>query len=207
MIWEQDVRYIVMLANVVEMGKNKCAPYWYVQSTAVCSNRVPDGMFLFRLAYRPEGRNTTIETPQVTITSVKRDEDDPYDATILTTTLEVVHKATGEKRTVKHIQYKGWPDHVCGGTREGRWGGARTGLRRETCSLLNLHPQGVPATADKFLNLVDMVLEARRRLPKNRPYILVHCSAGIGRTGVLVLTLAMLDKLRHKVRRGKRSSH
>lgn len=73
-------------------------------------------------------------------------------------------------------------------------------MRADTI-LLTLTPlQGVPSTADKFLNLVEEVDRIRQHQQASAPYILVHCSAGIGRTGVLILTLAMLDKLRHKVR-------
>lgn len=80
-----------MVANLVEQGKSKCAPYW------------------------PEGRGQTLATPTLTITKLSQTEDDPYDPTIITTQLELEHRGTGEKRTVKHIQFKDWPDHVRGG--------------------------------------------------------------------------------------------
>ena len=70
---------------------------------------------------------------------------------------------------VTHIQYRGWPDH------------------------------GVPESPDKFLEVVERVEALRHQLPKETPYIQVHCSAGIGRSGVFIVVLIMLDKLRKKV--------
>lgn len=58
---------------------------------------------------------------------------------------------------------------------------------------------GVPGTADRFLTLVEEVNTLRKRNPDVSPYVLVHCSAGIGRTGVLIMAIAMLEKLKRKV--------
>lgn len=178
-MWEQKIKAVIMVANLIEGGRSKCAPYW------------------------PEGRGQTLATPLLTITKLSQVEDDAYDPTIITTVLEMEHRGTGEKRTMKHIQFKDWPDHV------------RPILEHPRCQpfisffcrltdififyRLFLPLQGVPPTADKFLNLLEEVQRVHARQDAGAPYILVHCSAGIGRTGVLVQTLSMLDKLRHKV--------
>lgn len=80
------------------------------------------------------------------------------------------HRVSGHERDIVLLQYVGWPDH------------------------------GVPETPMKFLELVDRIENLRRYLPPDYPYILLHCSAGIGRSGVLLLVLIALDILRKKVR-------
>jgi protein tyrosine phosphatase len=87
-MWEQKIKAVIMVANLIEGGRSKCAPYW------------------------PEGRGQTLATPLLTITKLSQVEDDAYDPTIITTVLEMEHRGTGEKRTMKHIQFKDWPDHV-----------------------------------------------------------------------------------------------
>lgn len=76
---------------------------------------------------------------------------------------------TNEKRTVWQLQYTSWPDH------------------------------GVPLNCTAFLAFVDEVRSVRTRLMGDADQPLwptvIHCSAGIGRTGVLVMIELCLAKL------------
>jgi len=144
MIWEQKVRVVVMLAQVVENARPKCAQYW------------------------PPTEGQTLETPTLEVTNISTVSDDAYDPEIVTIKLRVRHLMTRQTVEVTHIQYRGWPDH------------------------------GVPESPDKFLEVVERVEALRHQLPKETPYIQVHCSAGIGRSGVFIVVLIMLDKLRKK---------
>lgn len=76
---------------------------------------------------------------------------------------------TNEKRTIWQLQYTSWPDH------------------------------GVPNDCMAFLAFVDEVRSVRTRLmgEVQQPLwpTMVHCSAGIGRTGVLVMIELCLAKL------------
>jgi protein tyrosine phosphatase len=84
---------------------------------------------------------------------------------------------TGETRRVVQYQYTGWPDH------------------------------GLPSSATGFLRVVQLVSEAERSLDTTTvageteterrtrlPPIIVHCSAGIGRSGTFIAVHASLER-------------
>jgi protein tyrosine phosphatase len=82
--------------------------------------------------------------------------------------LQVRNTETGEKRVVWQLHYTGWPDH------------------------------GVPSDPFKFLMFVDELRNIRHRVsPSNHAALptLIHCSAGIGRTGVLIMVESALARL------------
>ncbi|XP_004626926.1 tyrosine-protein phosphatase non-receptor type 14 [Octodon degus] len=91
-----------------------------------------------------------------------------------TTGLKVKHLLSGQERTVWHLQYTDWPDHGC------------------------------PEDAQGFLSYLEEIQSVRRHTnsmlegAKNRaPPIVVHCSAGVGRTGVVILSELMIYCLEH----------
>ncbi|KAM9465857.1 tyrosine-protein phosphatase non-receptor type 21 isoform 2-T2 [Clarias gariepinus] len=90
-----------------------------------------------------------------------------------TTGLKIKHLMTGQERTVWHLQYTDWPDHSC------------------------------PEDFKGFLTYLEEIQSVRRHTnstsdPKNtNPPVLVHCSAGVGRTGVVILTEIMVACLQH----------
>uniref|UniRef100_A0A5F9CWQ5 Tyrosine-protein phosphatase non-receptor type n=1 Tax=Oryctolagus cuniculus TaxID=9986 RepID=A0A5F9CWQ5_RABIT len=91
-----------------------------------------------------------------------------------TTGLKVKHLLSGQERTVWHLQYTDWPDHGC------------------------------PEDVQGFLSYLEEIQSVRRHTnsmlegTKNRhPPIVVHCSAGVGRTGVVILSELMIYCLEH----------
>lgn len=81
--------------------------------------------------------------------------------------IRVRHNPSGEERTVWHLQYTTWPDH------------------------------GVPETTSGMLAFVDEMRSIKTRLMANSgdfPTV-VHCSAGIGRTGVTMMVELGLAKI------------
>eukprot|EP00038_Savillea_parva_P018932 m.25878 g.25878 ORF g.25878 m.25878 type:complete len:987 (+) comp4275_c0_seq1:391-3351(+) len=82
---------------------------------------------------------------------------------------ELQLKWQGSTRVIKHVQFYGWPDH------------------------------GVPTDALEFLDFVGTVeRQLRTRSNKQNPFV-VHCSAGVGRTGVFLMLYVVLDKLRRRI--------
>ncbi|XP_048252780.1 receptor-type tyrosine-protein phosphatase epsilon-like isoform X1 [Haliotis rufescens] len=82
MIWEHDIKQIVMLTNVYETAKKKCEEYW------------------------PEaGKRKPFEN----ILVVNNGETARADWVIRN--MELKHKKTGEKKTVSQYHFVTWPDH------------------------------------------------------------------------------------------------
>ncbi|XP_065845545.1 tyrosine-protein phosphatase non-receptor type 21-like [Oscarella lobularis] len=81
------------------------------------------------------------------------------------------HTPTQEARTIWHLQFVGWPDH------------------------------GVPRDPESFLAFIDEIDTLRRHAnntsedPSLDPPTVVHCSAGVGRTGVTIMMEAILKAI------------
>uniref|UniRef100_S4RLC3 Tyrosine-protein phosphatase non-receptor type n=1 Tax=Petromyzon marinus TaxID=7757 RepID=S4RLC3_PETMA len=92
-----------------------------------------------------------------------------------TTGLKVKHLPSGQERTAWHLHYPDWPDHGC------------------------------PEDVQRFLAFLEEVQSVRRHtnsmLPPHTasPPVVVHCSAGVGRSGVLILTEITIAGLEHNV--------
>ena len=81
MLWENEVRHLIMLTRLVERGKKKCEQYW--------PERVGDG----------EHRGDLF------VTLVNLVTEDMW-----TIREMMVRNVAGEKRVVKQMQFTGWPD-------------------------------------------------------------------------------------------------
>lgn len=86
-----------------------------------------------------------------------------------TTGLKIKHLMSGQERTVWHLQFTDWPDHGC------------------------------PEEVQGFLSYLEEIQSVRRHANSMldssshcNPPVLVHCSAGVGRTGVVILTELMM---------------
>uniref|UniRef100_A0AAY5EWB0 Protein tyrosine phosphatase non-receptor type 14 n=1 Tax=Electrophorus electricus TaxID=8005 RepID=A0AAY5EWB0_ELEEL len=91
-----------------------------------------------------------------------------------TTGLKVKHLLSGQERTVWHLQYTDWPEHGC------------------------------PEYVQGFLSYLEEIQSVRRHTNSMldtskslNPPVVVHCSAGVGRTGVVILTELMLSAMEH----------
>ncbi|KAK3098725.1 hypothetical protein FSP39_022407 [Pinctada imbricata] len=127
MVWEQNIRNIVMLTRCVEKGREKCDHYWPMGS---------DAMFYGDL--QVAALNET-KFPTWSVTEFR--------------------VAYGNlTRQVRHFHFTAWPDF------------------------------GVP---ERPATLVRFVKTVREQLIKECGPILVHCSAGVGRSG----TFIVLDRL------------
>ncbi|XP_055366458.1 tyrosine-protein phosphatase non-receptor type 18 isoform X2 [Betta splendens] len=122
MIWQYDVKVIVMACREMELGKRKCECYWAPldQSTAF-------GPF----------------------TVQNQEETQPNDHVVVRR-LTVTFQQTS--RTVIQYQFLSWPDH------------------------------DVPYEATGVVDLLD---RARTSQGEHTSPMLIHCSAGCGRTGVI----------------------
>ena len=103
-----------------------------------------------------------------------------YEDAYTTTTLKLIHTPTKKTRTLWHLQYTDWGEAGC------------------------------PSNTRAFLNFLEELSALRNHITTNAAEIigvgrnknppgLVHCSAGVGRTGVAILTDILLYCVDHNV--------
>lgn len=123
----------------------------------------------FRYWPRLGSRHNTVTYGRFKITTRFRTDSGCY----ATTGLKMKHLLTGQERTVWHLQYTDWPEHGC------------------------------PEDLKGFLSYLEEIQSVRRHTdstsePRSpNPPLLVHCSAGVGRTGVVILSEIMIACLEH----------
>jgi len=124
------------------------------------------------IPYWPQNDGSSIEIGEFTITKSFSSASENY----TTTTLQLYHTRTRRKRRVWHVQFTDWSD------------------------------QGLPRDAASYLHFLEEMAAIRRvsasEIPagnNKNPPLLVHCSAGVGRTGVTILSDILLYCLDHNL--------
>jgi len=131
MMWEQDIRLIVMTTEIVERGKNKCHPYWPRTEDPRQPNPDRFGDFLVELVSEQITPDYKLRKFRVSC------NDSP-------------------PRDITQYHFMAWPDH------------------------------GVPREPSAVLDFLLKVNEHKAKINDRAPTI-VHCSAGIGRTGTFIV--------------------
>lgn len=140
MIWEYKVEAIVMIANVMEGGRQKCFPYW-----PECT---------------PHGKQFDL------LQVVNTKESDFGDFKV--SNFVVTHSTEkAAKLNVSHFHFTSWPDH------------------------------GAPDATDGALRYIHAV---RAQTRGSKAPIVVHCSAGIGRSGAFMATMTGIQELQNEWR-------
>ncbi|XP_057284908.1 receptor-type tyrosine-protein phosphatase T isoform X3 [Pezoporus wallicus] len=129
MIWQENSASVVMVTNLVEVGRVKCVRYW------------PDDTEVYG-----DIKVTLIETEPL--------------AEYVIRTFTVQKKGYHEIREIRQFHFTSWPDH------------------------------GVPCYATGLLGFVRQVKFLN---PPEAGPVVVHCSAGAGRTGCFIAIDIMLD--------------
>ncbi|XP_016296225.1 receptor-type tyrosine-protein phosphatase mu-like [Sinocyclocheilus anshuiensis] len=129
MVWQENTATIIMVTNLVEVGRVKCCKYW------------PDDTEIYR-----DMKVTLIETQLLSEYVIR--------------TFAVEKRGAHEIREIRQFHFTGWPDH------------------------------GVPYHATGLLGFVRRV---KAKSPANAGPMVIHCSAGAGRTGCFIVIDIMLD--------------
>ncbi|XP_029954403.1 receptor-type tyrosine-protein phosphatase H-like isoform X3 [Salarias fasciatus] len=138
MIWEQQVKGIVMVTNCTELGRTKCEQYW------------------------PSGRQSRL-FGELSVTTISEQQEPNWTLR----TFSVKHRNTSEERTVKHFHFTAWPDH------------------------------GVPQGTDVLIQFRGLMRQHIERDGGRAPTV-VHCSAGVGRTGTIIALDVLLQQLENE---------
>ncbi|KAM4690805.1 tyrosine-protein phosphatase non-receptor type 21 [Rhinophrynus dorsalis] len=123
----------------------------------------------YRYWPRLGSRHNTVTYGRFKITTRFRTDSGCY----ATTGLKIKHLLSGQERTVWHLQYTDWPEH------------------------------GHPEDLKGFLSYLEEIQSVRRHTNSTtdpsspNPQVLVHCSAGVERTGVVILSEVMIACLEH----------
>ncbi|KAJ1019519.1 hypothetical protein NDA18_005999 [Ustilago nuda] len=205
-VWEQNSRVIVMLTREHESGRLQSHPYWLKsefgdsirltkleevvlneagqqmrpeQCDGLLNNESHDGRALFpTMPSQPSSQQK-----QGVDASDKKREPTTVRRTLL---LQNLSEPQSAPRRIVQLQYIAWPDYHIPETPE---------------SLLTLMD-----IADGAQNSADAELQSSVSLGRGVPAagpMVVHCSAGVGRTGAFIVIDAALDVLRRARRRQK----
>lgn len=202
MVWDQDVRVIVMLTAESEGGQLKCHPYWAAKEYGPFKLKALSEK---KVSLDPEKRrrsstqqdssrrraNTNLEPPLKSLAD-PAGTNEPY-VIVRKFTLSHAFEPFVPMREITQLHYSTWPDF------------------------------GAPAEPKHLLGLVELSNSMQRaalspttlshskaddpeNFPDARP-LLVHCSAGCGRTGTFCTVDSVIDMLkrqRHEHRSGVR---
>nr|XP_028694066.1 receptor-type tyrosine-protein phosphatase mu isoform X11 [Macaca mulatta] len=146
MVWHENTASIIMVTNLVEVGRVKCCKYW------------PDDTEIYK-----DIKVTLIETEllaEYVIRTFAVEKGGAGGEANCSPSREVSQRGVHEIREIRQFHFTGWPDH------------------------------GVPYHATGLLGFVRQV---KSKSPPNAGPLVVHCSAGAGRTGCFIVIDIMLD--------------
>ncbi|XP_065295074.1 receptor-type tyrosine-protein phosphatase H-like [Dermacentor albipictus] len=136
MIWEHDVKIIIMLTQFIEGNKKKCEKYW------------PDDNKEHAYGSVQVRKDSTVEREDFILTEFRIKSDD-----------------SSKWRSLRHVFFTAWKDH------------------------------GTPEKPDTLIQFVRTCQSMFGPRGGSQPPILVHCSAGVGRTGTFIALDMCLQKL------------
>ncbi|OCF74348.1 hypothetical protein I204_04719 [Kwoniella mangroviensis CBS 8886] len=175
LVWEQGVRVIVMITKQFEGGLIKCGKYW--------GDKTYGNLHLYMVSQtggedQVQQQTTGFDFGPAAVTPRSTSFPTGKERNIKRVFKLANHDEPDEPpRTIVQIQCIGWPDF------------------------------DVPETPETLFNLikdVDNAVEGSETVGRddrrNQPPVLVHCSAGVGRTGSFIVVDAILDGLRRELR-------
>lgn len=172
LILQENVNVIVMLTLLAEGGRDKCSNYFRTADHGSISVRLIEekgDMEAIKTSINQEVGFFTQDDTNIAddllrhheskgVMSITRENDERprLDATTVRRTLHVVDHSDSQRRepkTIRHIQYIRWPDF------------------------------DIPPDPECLLGLISETSRAQNELNADNTPVLVHCSAGVGRTG------------------------
>ncbi|EAW20432.1 putative protein tyrosine phosphatase (Pyp1) [Aspergillus fischeri NRRL 181] len=174
-IWEQDVRLVVSLTAEIERGQVKCHRYWE------SGNYGPFRVNSFSERRIPMKASGSHQNQRQSTMSLSDPSEEPSDPCIIVRHFGLSHSAFPFQplREVTQLQYPYWPDF---------------GTTSQPSHLLQLVDECnavIRATS-------NTCFDDREAMPTEHRPVLVHCSAGCGRTGTFCTVDSVLDMLKRQ---------
>ncbi|KGY15465.1 hypothetical protein PABG_11450 [Paracoccidioides brasiliensis Pb03] len=184
-VWEQDIRVIVMLTAESEGPQVKCHPYWKagdygpLQVKACTEKRIP-------LTISPQSKQQHQRSPsaQLTTNNINTTNSDSVTPFVTIRHLTLAHTSFPFQpiREITQLQYAHWPDF---------------GTPAEPAHLVRLIEE-VNRVAETTNGDVGNGMMTLAPEPEKQRRILVHCSAGCGRTGTFCTVDSVVDMLKRQ---------
>ncbi|KAJ2928882.1 hypothetical protein H1R20_g8357, partial [Candolleomyces eurysporus] len=201
--WEQNVHVIVMLTREVEGAMVKCGSYWsdqeygplrlrLVSTTGVVDAEEPTGFFTAHPSFPP--RPTSSQQP-----STPRKPHHFHKGDTIKRVFELTHTGypSAAPRRITHLQYLDWADMNVPDDPRGVLGLIKQ--VNEAIAETQGQDQFEMKTTGPESGLDTTTGIASNALGRHSP-ILLHCSAGVGRTGGFIAVDAILDAIQRQIR-------
>ncbi|KAH7883981.1 hypothetical protein F5I97DRAFT_1813161 [Phlebopus sp. FC_14] len=207
LVWEQNVHVIVMLTREVENAMVKCGSYWTdthfgplrlellstsasaspLSATAGLSLTDPSRQGFFFSLREPPTKNSAGKDPPTTITRTFALSHTSYPGV--------------PPRTVTHLQFLDWPDMNVPDDPNG----VLDLVARVERAVAESTPGPSPSGTGESRGWRHPELDAKTGVAAfalgRAPPVLLHCSAGVGRTGGFIAVDAVLDAVRREMRK------
>ena len=207
MVWEQDARVIVMLTAEIDGGQRKCHPYWlpgeYGQFklkslserrvSLEAPKRASTTAFSPLSVQPPRAKRPTMDRRRSTNNSIPNSKDFPSPGAladnavpdVIIRKLALLNGAHSSlpTREITQLQYSGWPDFAA-----------------------PAHPAHVLGVVEYCGTIIRSYADTKERsaekpAAKGERPVMVHCSAGCGRTGTFCTVDSVIDILKKQRQR------
>ncbi|KAJ3754398.1 hypothetical protein EV360DRAFT_51725 [Lentinula raphanica] len=223
LVYQQNVHVIVMLTREIEGSMVKCGPYWkdevfgplrlkLISVEGNDSEGKDDDVRRKIGGGNPEASGFFFNAPtSMPDTKTKKVSKNPADAIIKRTFL-LSHTGYPDipPRKVVQFQYLEWPDMnvpddprgVLGLIREVDQAGIPNNVNAGVPAIIRPSLSGTRRESEESLNRFTGI--ANNAVGRKHSPVLLHCSAGVGRTGGFIAVDAVLDGLRRELRKKKK---
>ncbi|KAI1323477.1 hypothetical protein F5Y16DRAFT_383641 [Xylariaceae sp. FL0255] len=214
-VWDQDIRVIVMLTAESEGGQLKCHPYWRgrdygpIKLKPLSEKKVSLDIDKYQPTFasatsftgsvesgrRRANTTTSLETPATATTSTSTVDGDTHVVVVRKFALSHASHPFAPIREVTHLYYPSWPDFGAPANPSHLLALVELANVMQRAALpVSAHPVAPSSTEHpapfSWLNEPESDAHARP--------ILVHCSAGCGRTGTFCTVDSVIDMLKRQ---------